>query len=282
MQGVNLSSWRAIINCSEPMRFESHQKFYERFSAYGLQKQALCTSYAMAENVFAVTQGGIDAPVRSIAVNRELLQTEKIAVPAREDDPVVMMMTTGRAIEGVQIRILDEKGHDLPDNQVGEVAIKSHCMLTEYYHRADATEKAFRSGWFLTGDFGYLDNGELFITGRKKDLIIVGGKNVYPQDIELLAMEVAGVHMGRVSAFGIFNEQSGTEDVYLVAEVDTQNLEEQEEIADKIREVVTRGSAVALRNVYLVPRHWMIKTSSGKTARAANREKYLKETGNSS
>jgi fatty-acyl-CoA synthase len=150
-------------------------------------------------------------------------------------------------------------------------------MLTGYFHRQDATEKAFVNGWYLTGDFGYLVDGELYITGRKKDLIIVGGKNIYPQDLELLAYEVTGVHAGRASAFGVFNDATGTEDVVLVAEVDSDDPAERQKIADGIRAAVTRGSAVALRFVHVVGKHWLVKTSSGKTARSANREKFLKE-----
>jgi len=121
--------------------------------------------------------------------------------------------------------------------------------------------------------------GELYITGRKKDLIIVGGKNVYPQDLEKVAMEVEGVHPGRVTAFGVFDEHKGTEDVVIVAEVDSADAGQREEIADQIRKAVTRGTAIALRNVYLVDAGWMVKTSSGKNARLANREKYLLESG---
>jgi acyl-CoA synthetase (AMP-forming)/AMP-acid ligase II len=187
------------------------------------------------------------------------------------------MLGAGKAITGTSVRILDGKGRELPDRQVGEVALQSNCMLTGYYHRPDATGKAFIHGWYLTGDFGYLVNGELFITGRKKDLIIVGGKNIYPQDLELLAYEVSGVHAGRASAFGIFNDATGTEDVILVAEVETDDPAERQKIADGIRAAVTRGSAVALRYVHIVNRHWMVKTSSGKTARSANRDKFMKE-----
>ena len=131
----------------------------------------------------------------------------------------------------------------------------------------------------MTGDYGYMVGDEVYVAGRKKDLIIVGGKNVYPMDLEELAMQVPGVHPGRVVAFGVFNEQAGTEDVVIVAEVETQDPAELERIADEVRQVVTRGSAVALRHVHLVDAKWLIKTSSGKTARGANKEKYLKETG---
>jgi len=231
----------------------------------------------MAENVFAATQGGIDGPIVFEDIDRNSLQVEKVARLAAPGKPVVRMLGAGKPIPNTTVNILDAKGHPLPDRHVGEVALKSDCMLTGYYHRLDATEKAFVHGWYLTGDFGYLVEGELYITGRKKDLIIVGGKNIYPQDLELLAYEVPGVHAGRASAFGVFNDAAGTEDVVLVAEVDTDDPSEIQKIADGIRVVVTRGSAVALRYVHLVRAPWLVKTSSGKTARSANREKFLKE-----
>jgi acyl-CoA synthetase (AMP-forming)/AMP-acid ligase II len=104
-------------------------------------------------------------------------------------------------------------------------------MLTGYYHRPDATAETLRDGWYLTGDYGYLAGGEVYVTGRKKDLIITGGRNVYPQDIELLAGEIEGVHPGRVVAFGVFEEATGTEEVVLVAEVDA-GAEDRLRIAD--------------------------------------------------
>ena len=151
-------------------------------------------------------------------------------------------------------------------------------MLTEYYHRPDITEKSFLDGWFLTGDYGYLFDGELFITGRKKDLIIVGGKNIYPQDLERLAFDVPGVHPGRVVAFGIFSELIGTEQVVIVAETDTNDEKEKARIAQEIRMIVAQGSAIVLRKVYIVDKGWIIKTSSGKISRLSNRDKFVKES----
>jgi len=278
LQGVDLSSWRSISNCSEPMRWESHQKFYERFKDYGLKYEALNTCYAMAENVFAVTQGGVDGPVTVDVIDREAFQTRWIAQPAEGDEGTIKMLSAGLPIPKTEVAILGKDRDVLADRQVGEVALRSDCMLTEYYHRPDATEKAFHQGWYLTGDYGYRVAGELYVSGRKKDMIIVGGKNVYPQDLEELAMEVPGVHAGRVSAFGIFNEEEGTEDVVIVAEVDTKDDNERSQIADGIRQVITRGSAIALRQVHIVDLKWLVKTSSGKNARLANRDKYLKET----
>jgi len=300
---VDLSSLRAVINCSEPMSWKSHKMFLDRFQAYGLRSEALATSYAMAENVFAVTQGGINSPVKLDVIDQNTFLSHQIAEPVgetykrenlwlepdqTENLPVLKMLSTGQPIEDTNVRILDQQGVDLPERHIGEIALQSNCMLSGYYHRPDLTQKAFLEGWFMTGDLGYLANGELFVTGRKKDLIIVGGKNIYPQDLEYLASEVEGVHAGRVAAFGVFNEQTGTEDVVIVAEADydlledgqsgTSNINDQpERIAVEIRERVTRGSDIALRYVHVVERNWLLKTSSGKVARRANREKYLSE-----
>ena len=280
LQGCDLSSLRAVINCSEPMHWESHEMFLKRFRRHGLRSEALATSYAMAENVFAVTQGGIHAPVVQDEIDQRAFQEEQIARPARGGNPITML-SAGRPIDGVQLRIIDPQRNDLTERQIGEIILKSNCMLSGYYNRPDLTEKAFLDGWYLTGDLGYLADGELYVTGRLKDLIIVGGKNIYPQDLERLAGEVDGVHPGRVVAFGVYNQTSGTEDVVVIAESDHDfdpSLQEEphvEGIAVQIREQVTRGSDVALRHVYVAPRDWLIKTSSGKIARSANRQKYL-------
>lgn len=279
MENVDLSSLKAVINCSEPMRIESHQEFYERFKQFGLKFEALATCYAMAENVFAVTQGGVQNHVVVDVVDQESLQKEKKAIKAIKGRPSVKMLSAGTPIPNVKVKILDDDGESLDDRSIGEIAIISDCMLSGYFNRPDLTRKAFKEGWYLTGDLGYIANGEVFVTGRKKDLIIVGGKNVYPQDIEQLAMEVPGVHQGRVVAFGVFNEEMGTEEVELIAEVDTQDPLELDKISDLIRQIVTRGSAISLRQVLLVKKKWLIKTSSGKVARSANKEKFLNEFG---
>jgi acyl-CoA synthetase (AMP-forming)/AMP-acid ligase II len=279
LEGVDLSTMRAFINCSEPIHWTSHQMFLERFQPYGLMAESLATSYAMAENVFAVTQGGIDSPVTVDIIDLQDYLNHQTATPTEDGDGTLRMLTAGRAIENTHLRIIDADGADLPDRHIGEIAIQSDCMLSEYYHRPDVTKKAFSDGWYLTGDLGYLADGELYVTGRQKDLIIVGGKNIYPQDIERLAADVPGIHPGRLVAFGVFNVRAGTEDVVVVAESEESMFEKRQQIADEIRGRVTRGSDVALRYVKVVDRGWLLKTSSGKIARAANRDKYLEEMG---
>ena len=276
LEGVSLSSLRAVINCSEPVRYASHQAFLTRYQAYGFKASALAASYAMAENVFGVTQGGIDSPLVEDHIDRDIFQIQKKALPVKDGEAETIMVSTGRPIHNVSVQVVDEKGNRLEERTIGEVLIKSNCLFNGYYNRPDITQKAFLDGWFKTGDYGYIADGEVYITGRKKDLIIVGGKNIYPQDLESIAMEVEGVHPGRVVAFGIFNENAGTEDVVIVAEVNKENSGEKAIIETAIKEKVTRNSAVALRHVLVVDEKWLIKTSSGKIARLANKEKYIK------
>jgi acyl-CoA synthetase (AMP-forming)/AMP-acid ligase II len=277
MDGVDLSSLRAVINCSEPVRWESHLAFYERFKEYGLKLETLQTSYAMAENVFGVTQSRLGSIPIVEEIDREAFMTERVARNPLDGRPSMKMMSSGRPLENVRVRVLDENGNELPERLIGELALYSDCMLTGYYNRPDLTEKALRNGWYLTGDYGYISNDEVFVSGRKKDMIIVGGKNIYPQDLESLTYEVPGVHAGRSVAFGMFDEIQGTEDVVIIAEVDSEDEEEQQKIADAIRLHVTKNSAIALRYVKVVGPKWILKTSSGKTARSANKEKFLRE-----
>jgi acyl-CoA synthetase (AMP-forming)/AMP-acid ligase II len=279
LQDVDLSSWRAVINCSEPMRYESHEMFIERFEPYGLRRSALATCYAMAENVFAVTQGGIGEPVRIDEISRARLSEHDKALPPEGDDQVVRMLSAGHPIPNTQVRVIDPAGNKLADRSIGEIVLKGESLLSAYYRRPDLTREAFLDGWYKTGDLGYMLEGELFITGRAKELIIVGGKNIYPQDIEALVYEVPGVYPGRAVAFGVENTALGTEDVAVVVELDDQRGSEGGAVAKEIRAAVAEGSDVTARYVQVVERGWLIKTSSGKNARTANKEKYLLEFG---
>ncbi len=281
LEGVDLSSWRAVINCSEPMHYQSHRMFLERFRSHGLKESALATCYAMAENVFAVTQGGIGRAVTVDTISQRGLLVDRVARPAAGGEEAMRMLSCGAPVENVEVRVIDDAHRDLPERHLGEVVLRSDCMLSGYYRRDDLTEKAFHDSWYLTGDLGYVADGEVYITGRKKDLIIVGGKNVYPQDLESLASEVPGIHPGRVVAFGVYNEEMGTEEVVIVAEQDagaeSPAAAGPEGLANEIRARVTRGSDISLRQVQVVGRGWLLKTSSGKIARSANRDKFLAE-----
>jgi len=281
LEGVNLESWRAVINCSEPVRWDSHWAFFQRFEKFGLHWGSLQTCYAMAENVFGVTQSDLRSEPAVEDIDRAAFMEAHSARPAVVSGPSMRVMSSGKPLSNTRVQILDAHGSPVPDETVGEIAIQSDCMLTGYYNRPDADKEAFHDGWFLTGDYGYLSQRELYVAGRKKDLIIVGGKNIYPQDLEALSYEVPGIHPGRSVAFGVFNEELGTEDVCMVAEADSEDAVQQLRLADLIRQHVTKSSAIALRHVRVVGPKWILKTSSGKTARVANRDKFLRESSDS-
>ena len=278
LDGIDLSSLRAVINCSEPVRHDSHTLFGDFYAPYGLDRRALQTCYAMAENTFAVTQSALGVPPRLDVIDRRALMEQGFARPSNGDNgPTVVMVSCGRPIVHTEIRIVDGARRDLPERHVGEVALRSNCMLSGYYRRPDATAQAMQDGWYFTGDLGYLADGELYITGRKKDLIIVGGKNIYPQDIENAINNIEGVHPGRTVAFGVPNEDLGTEDIAIVCEVDTQDPQEHGRIVREIRARVVQTTDVTARYVHLVGPKWLLKTSSGKIARSANRKKFMEQ-----
>jgi len=274
LDGVDLSRWRAVINCSEPVSARSHELFAHRFAPYGFRRAALAASYAMAENVFAVTQGGIDEPLRVDSVDPRALAVDGIAIPSASG---LAVASSGRPVPNVEIKIVDASGIQLPERHIGEIALLSDCMLTGYYKRSDLTAQVMRDGWYLTGDLGYVVGEELFVTGRLKDLIIVGGRNLYPGDLEEIVNDVGGVHPGRVVVFGVPNVELGTEDVAVVAEVETDDADERRRISENIRSGIARQTDCIARHIHLVDSRWLIKTSSGKISRHANREKFLRE-----
>jgi fatty-acyl-CoA synthase len=279
LDGLDLSAWRMAVNCSEPVRADSHRQFLARFAPYGFREQALGASYAMAENTFAVTQTMPGKAPGLDWVDLEQVQRVRRAIPKAEDQPLATAyVSCGAPISGVEIRIVDEGGEILAERQVGEIAIRSNSLLSEYHRRPDLTSAVLRDGWFSTGDMGYLADGELYITGRKKDLIIVGGKNIYPQDLEAIASDVPGTYPGRAVAFGVFDDRLGTESVVMICELEHPADEEAHRaIEAELRRRIVQNSDVTLADVRLVDKRWLIKTSSGKLARAANRERYLQE-----
>lgn len=279
-EGLSLASMRAFINCSEPVHDSSHKLFLEKYGALGIDETALTVSYAMAENTFAVTQTPLGTIPKVETINRHDLEQNLKATPmvSSEDDEGITKVSCGPAIANVQMKVVDDQGNSLPDRRVGEVMVTSDCMLTEYYKREDLNPFD-ADGWYKTGDRGYLVDGEVYIIGRSKDLIINAGKNVYPQDLEAIINGVDGVHPGRAVVFGVYDEREGTELIAVVAEVDNEEDDHKKAIFQNIKQTVAAQTTVTVTYVHLVGDKWLIKTSSGKIARGANRDKWLKETG---
>jgi acyl-CoA synthetase (AMP-forming)/AMP-acid ligase II len=276
LEGLSLASMRMFINCSEPVYDESHQLFLSRFGDYGLRPDMLAVSYAMAENTFGVTQTAPGGEPEIDVIERSSLENERWARPAdKKNEGAMIKVSCGQPIEGTSLRVVDETGSTLPDRRVGEIAVQSDCMLSEYYRRPDLNP--FVNGWYMTGDRGYLADGHLYLVGRSKDLIINAGKNVYPQDIEAIVNEIPGIRPGRAVAFGVFDQKEGTELIAVVAEVTTEDAQKRQAIIKKIRLDVAKQSMITVTYVKLVGPKWLIKTSSGKIARGANRDKWLVE-----
>ncbi len=275
---LSLASMRLFVNCSEPVRHDSHALFLERFAANGVRAEALGVSYAMAENTFAVTQTVPGRPATVDVIDQRELDTTGHARPTSPDSPTAQQrVTCGPPIPNTAVRIVGPDGETLPERMAGEVAIRSDCMLSGYYRRPEL--QPLQDGWLMTGDIGYLAGGELYVAGRSKDLIINAGKNIFPQDIEAVVNGVNGVHTGRAVVFGVPDEREGTELVAVVAEVRTDDVDERHDIGKAIRLAVASQMEVTASYVHLVGPRWLLKTSSGKIARAANRDKWLAETG---
>ena len=265
---LDLSSVRAFVNCSEPVMAASHDAFSARF-AVGHDRLTAC--YAMAENVFAVTQSPVGEAPRVDRVCHDTFEREHRAVLSDGGD-TIDLVSNGSAIDGVQVRVVAD-GVTCQERSGGEIEIAGDSIFSGYHGRPDLTEAAFSDQWYLTGDLGYLADGELFVTGRAKDLIIIQGRNFYPTDIETAVGELDEIVSGRVVAFGKTDERTGTESLVVLAESDADE-DAWGRLGLEIRKTVAQTFDCTVGAVQILPRRWLIKSTAGKPARADSRQKY--------
>ena len=274
----DLSSIRAIINCSEPCKLHSHDVFYEKFKSYGITRESLQTCYAMAENVFAITQSELGKIVRADYVDKNYFSEKHIAKKTKnENEESISFLSVGQIIQNTRIKIVDDKRKELPERHVGEIAVSSNSLFSGYFKLEKESKAVLENGWLYTGDMGYFADGELYITGRKKDIIIIHGKNYYMHDIECIANNVHGIKKGRCVAIGVYNDAIGSEEAALIAETSAEDLNEKRKIASNIKLNVNKELNLVISDVYLVPLKWIVKTTSGKISRSENKRKYLRE-----
>jgi fatty-acyl-CoA synthase len=276
----SLSHVRAWINCSEPVRQKSLVDFAERFADWGVAPNTSQSSYAMAENVFAVTQSAPGKSPPTIARSQVKCgsQSYQSAAFALIDDVYV---SSGRCLNGMGVRIIDADGQPCPDLAAGEIQLRTSCLFEGYWERNGFRRSGFTAdGWYRTGDFGFITADELFVIGRIKDIIIVAGQNIFPEDIEIIASQAVGVYPGRVVAFGMDNEELGTQSIGLAAEMkDPFDPVAAEVIEREIRTLIVASLGIAPRYVSVVPRRWIVKSTAGKISRGDTRERLLDELG---
>lgn len=266
LDGVDLSCLRGLINCAEPVTVESQHRFRTRFAPFGLKGDVFRGCYAMAETTFALTDGN--------AADSNYLDS---LGPIGSDLVVKLpQISVGRALPGVELAVVNEDAREVADRNLGELWVKAPFLFSGYYNNPDATAAAMHENWYKTGDIGYRIGQEYFVCSRKKDLLILNGVNVFPQDVEDLVSSVEGVIAGRVAAFSLFSEQFQSEMLIVLAESgETESLKGAVNI--RIRQAILAMLQLANFQVYIVPPLWLVKSSSGKIARQANKMRWLAE-----
>lgn len=273
LKDVRLESWRMAINCSEPIQHLSHEKFFNRFSPYGFKKSAFSSCYAMAETTFAVTQSGPNQEEKFISLDQESLSKNRVKI---NDDPLHarVCVSSGQLIPGCKIRLIGQNKEDLPEGSVGEIIVQSDSLFDGYRNYPEKTAEVLKNGWYDTGDYGFYHQGDYYILGRKKDVLIVAGNNIYPQDIEESVSQIMDMIPGRVMAFGEFDENLGTEQISIAAETNATDPATLKKLKWSIIKAAM-DSGFTIRKVYLLEPYQLIKSSSGKLSRHVNKERIL-------
>lgn len=273
-KGLDLSSWRIALNGAEPVSLGIVEEFERTYAPHGYRPTAMLPVYGLAESSLAVTIPKLGSRVRAEVVSREELANGR-AVPAVTG--AVTVVSVGRPVAGQRVLVVDESGLELPEREVGHIVTSGDSVMGGYFQDADATEKVLRDGWLWTGDLGYFSGGELFITGRAKDVIMLRGRNYYAEDLEQSAERLRGVRPGGCVAFGVYDEASAGEHLVLVCETQLDDQAERLELVEKISAAVLAEAGLLVEQVVLVDPGTIPKTSSGKRQRSQCRQLYLRD-----
>ncbi|OHD65783.1 MAG: hypothetical protein A2176_14345 [Spirochaetes bacterium RBG_13_51_14] len=276
---LDLSSWRLALNGAEPIDQATLVKFIEKFRPCGLRDDIFLPVYGMAENSLAATFPSLKRTTVVRRFNRVRLEEEHLAVDSDCENPkeYIDLVSVGYPLVSQEIRIADERGRTLSERQVGEIMVKSPSLTSGYYKNPAATRETLKDGWLHTGDLGFILDGMLFISGRRKEMIIKRGKNIYPYDVERIASAVEGVRLGCSAAFDVHNEARGTEDLVLVCETTVKNKYDLERLKRNIHGEILAKLGIAPDDIMLVPKGTIPKTTSGKIQRILCKKIYLED-----
>ncbi len=288
IKGIDLSSWRAALNGAEPVNPETLDRFAKRFESYGFRREAQLPVYGLAEASLAVTVPPLNRGPLVDRVDREVFTTQGRAVPATENqEAAISFVSSGAPVPRHQVCIVDGQGHEIPDRTEGFLWFRGPSATCGYFRNPSATEALLPQGpaknpgefaWVNSGDRAYRADGEIYVTGRVKDIIIKGGRNIYPHEVEELATRAEGVRKGCIVAFGLADEASGTEKLVVVAETRECSQARLAAIASAVTELVSQGLGLPPDRVELLPPGSIPKTSSGKLRREETRQLYLAGT----
>lgn len=268
----DLTSMRAFINCSEPCKPHTFERFTERFAASGVTAEMLQVCYAMAENVFAVTQTEIGRQPSVIEADEHSFGRGTV-VPAVDHNSGVRLLSCGKPVNGVRVRIIDVDGTEISDGNIGEITVQSPFLFSGYYALPEKTAEKLHDGWYRTGDLGFILNGELYVTGRADDLLLLNGRNYYAHEIEDIVNGIEGVVPGRAVAFTIEDPRTDAAGLVLLAECSDECSAA--EVGRRVRSTLSDRLGLALYAFEAVPRASLVKSTSGKISRAKNKELYL-------
>ena len=269
---LDLSSWR-IAGCgAEPIHSTTLAAFADKFRASGFRDTSFLSGYGLAEHVLAAT---LSPRGRGLYVERLIADDvtgRRMATHADgSGDDTLAVVACGAALPGHDVQIVGDGGGPLPERHIGEIVLSGPSVSPGYYNDGEATARAIRGGRLFTGDLGYLSNGELFVCGRVKDLIIVNGRKYHPQDLEWGVADLAGIRRGRVVAFGT-TDHDGPDRAVVIAE--PSGTVPADELTDAIRRRIVDVCGLRVDDVVLVPSGTVARTTSGKVRRAATKMRY--------
>ena len=277
LDSLDLRAVRVLLNGSEPVSPETLQRFIERFAPCGLDPGAVYPVYGLAECSLGLSTPALGSTIRIDRVRRARFQTSGHAEPADDDDATALrFVSCGRALPDHELAVFGADGNPTPERVQGRVRFHGPSTTRGYYRNAEATDALIGAdGWLDSGDLGYLAGGDLFLTGRAKDLIIKAGRNFYPHEAEALAGSVAGVRTGCVAAFGVTDPDRGTEQFVIVAETRVVDDAARAALTQAVMREIGLALGVGPDRVVLAPPGSVAKTSSGKIRRGATRDAWL-------
>ncbi len=273
--GLDLSSLRIAFNGAEPVYPDTLQRFDRRFAPYGFRAEAMTPVYGLAEAAVGLTFPPMGRGPIVDGIDRSTMMRERRAVSMPPDAPnVIRFVSCGRPLPGYRLRILDETGTEVPERVEGVLQFTGPSATSGYFHNPEATARLVHGEWRDTGDRAYLAAGELYITGRVKDMIIRRGQHIYPDEIENAIGELAGVRKGCVVTFGTKEPTTATEKLVVLAETRLTDASLRTQLKTRINECVVTCIGEPPEEVVLAAPHTVLKTSSGKLRRAATRAAY--------